>query len=404
MAGNGNWTAMGLNRSVKTRASIASSAKRWLGGLLSARRTALLPEIANISPDAIVITDANGIIRSFNPAAENLFGYAPAEVVGRNVKMLMPPHSRSGHDAHVSRYLATGQKRIIGTGRVVAGEKKDGSSVPLEIFVIESRLGPSPVFVAFIHDVTELQVEKRRVQELQRQLFQFNRLAEMGQVASGLAHEVNQPLTAIIYYLQAGRQLLATGATGAARPIDGILEKVEAQANRAADIVKRLRAFIDRRDGEHQCENLVTLIEEALALAIIGKAGRETRLKLELADTTPPVIVDRVQIQQVIVNLVQNAVHAMEGLPRRELTISTAAESADFVRVAIKDVGTGIAPEIAGKLFGEFVTTKEDGLGVGLSICKAIIDNHGGKIWAEANPGGGTTFQFTIPVYKAPDE
>jgi two-component system sensor kinase FixL len=180
-------------------------------------------------------------------------------------------------------------------------------------------------------------------------------------------------------------------------PIAGILEKVEAQTSRAADIVKRLRAFIDRREIERRRENLNSVIEEALALGIVGPASRTTRVRLQLTPDLPDVNVDRVQIQQVIVNFVRNAVDAMGELPRRELSILSSIEGAN-VRVAVSDIGSGIAPEIAGKIFGAFVTTKEEGMGVGLSICKAIIENHGGRIGFKPNEGGGTTFHFTLPI------
>ena len=181
-------------------------------------------------------------------------------------------------------------------------------------------------------------------------------------------------------------------------PIGAILDKAAAQTKRAADIVKRLRAFIDRRETERRSEHLASLIEEALALGIAGQAGQGTRVRLEIGGEMPTVNVDRVQIQQVIVNLLRNAVDAMEHLPRRELTIASAREGADLVRISVSDVGPGIAPEIADKLFGAFVTTKEEGMGVGLSICKAIVESHGGRIWFAPNDGGGTAFHFTLPI------
>ncbi len=358
-------------------------------------RAALLAAMEQTSSDAIITIDARGIMQSFNPAAERLFGYREEEAVGRNVKMLMPPHFRVEHDAHVRRYLETGEKHIIGIGRVVAGEKKDGSTFPIELSVGETKIGGAKVFVGFIRDLTEIQTEQRRVQELQRELFHVSRLGEMGQIASSLAHEVNQPLAAIMNYLQVGRQLVGERADDG--PIGGILEKVEAQTARAAEIVKRLRAFIDRREIERRPENLNKVIEEALALGIVGPASRMTRVRLLLIPDSPEVNVDRVQIQQVIVNLVHNAVDAMDQLPRRELSILSTVEG-DEVRVAVSDVGHGIAPEVAGKLFGAFVTTKEQGMGVGLSICKAIVENHGGRIGFKANEGGGTTFHFTLPI------
>lgn len=357
-------------------------------------RTGLLLAMERTSSDAIITIDALGIMQSFNPAAERLFGYRESEVIGRNVKMLMPPHFRSEHDSYVRRYLETGQKRIIGIGRVVAGEKKDGSTFPLELSVGEAEIDGHKLFIGFIRDLTEIRTEQRRVQELQRELFHVNRLAEMGQIASSLAHEVNQPLAAIMNYLQVSRRLIDDRDVGGA--VGGILEKIEAQTIRAAEITKRLRAFVDRRDVARQDENLNKVIEEALALGVVGAASRSTRVHLQLAPDLPDVCIDRVQIQQVIVNLVRNAIDAMEGEARRELSIRSAMEG-DVVRVSVADSGPGVAPEVAGKLFNAFVTTKEQGMGVGLSISRAIVESHGGRLGFTANDQRGTTFYFTLP-------
>ena len=373
----------------------------WLAGALGDRqaptldRTTLLAAMDETSFDAIITINAKGLIQSFNPAAERLFGYSQSEVMARNVKMLMPMHFRLEHDQYLANYLGTGERHIIGIGRVVAGEKKDGSVFPLELSVGESRIDGVPIFVGFIRDLTAIQSQQRRVHELQRELFHVSRLGEMGQVVSGLAHEVNQPLAAIMNYLQVAQQMVSTGAPA---PLGGVLEKAEAQTKRAADIVKRVRSFIDRRETECRRENLAPLIEEALALGIVGQAGQSTRVRLELGAELPPVNVDRVQIQQVIVNLLRNAVDAMEHQQRRELVISSSLGDKNAVRVSVSDVGPGISPEIADRLFGAFVTTKEDGMGVGLSICRAIVENHGGRIWFTPNVGGGTTFHFTVPI------
>ena len=348
------------------------------------------------SLDAIITIDDAAIVLSFNPAAQRLFDYAPHEVIGHNVKMLMPAHFRAEHDGYIKRFLDTGERRIIGIGRVVAGMKKDGSTFPMELSVGESRIEGKAIFVGFIRDLSEIQSEQHRVQELQRQLFHVSRLNEMSQLASSLAHEVNQPLAAIMNYVQVGRQL--AGDDEKAILVTGILEKIEAQTTRAADIVKRLRAFVDRREVERRPANLNTVIEEALGLAMVGPASRMTRVTLELTPNLPVVSIDRVQIQQVIVNFLRNAIDAMEHLPRREATVYSASEGGNAVRVSVADTGPGVSPEVAPKLFGAFVTTKVDGMGVGLSICKMIIEAHGGRIWSDRNAGGGATFHFTIPV------
>jgi len=358
-------------------------------------RAALLSAMEETSLDAIITIDQRGLMLSFNPAAQRLFGYAPQEVIGRNVKMLMPEPFRGEHDQYIGRYLGTGEKRIIGIGRVVAGQKKDGSIFPLELSVGESRVEGTPVFVGFIRDLTEIQSEQRRVQELQRELFHVSRLGEMGQLVSSLAHEVNQPLGAIVNYTQVARQMTDDAAL---KGLSGVLEKIEAQTNRAAEILKRLRNFIDRRDVEHKRESARQVIEEALALGLVGPASRSVRLTLDIAPGLPDVVIDRVQIQQVIVNLIRNAVDAMEGLARRELGVRAEADS-DVVRISVSDTGAGIPADMAPRIFGAFVTTKPEGMGVGLSICKTIVESHGGRIHFSAREGGGTTFSFTLPVH-----
>jgi two-component system sensor kinase FixL len=374
----------------------ASAGQPAAAGERPASRAALLYAMEQTSLDAIITIDDKGIVLSYSPAAQRLFGYAPHEVVGRNVKMLMPPHFRAEHDGYIRRYRETGERRIIGIGRIVAGQKKDGTTFPMELSVGESQIEGKAIFVGFIRDLSEIQSEQRRVQELQRQLFHVSRLNEMGQLASSLAHEVNQPLTAIMNYVQVGRQL--AGEDEKAKPLSAILEKVEAQTTRAADLVKRLRAFVDRREVERRPANLNIVIEEALGLAMVGPASRLTRLSLELAPDLPDVAIDRVQIQQVIVNFLRNAIDAMEHMPRREATVYSVRDGGKAVRVSVADTGPGIDPELAPKLFGAFVTTKQDGMGVGLSICRTIVEAHRGRIWFDRNGNGGATFHFTIPV------
>jgi two-component system sensor kinase FixL len=220
----------------------------------------------------------------------------------------------------------------------------------------------------------------------------------MGQLVSNLAHEVNQPLTAVMNYLQVGHELLGEAPPETQKPISAIFEKVEAQAKRAADIIKRVRGFIDRREFERRSENLSTLIEEALALGVIGASARGARVHLNLEPTLPSVSVDRVQIQQVLVNLMRNSIDAMQKASQRELSISAMRQDDNAVLISVADTGSGIAPEIANKLFGAFVSTKQEGMGVGLSICKAIIENHGGRIWHDASVTNGATFRFTLPI------
>lgn len=366
------------------------------------RTAALLHSVIETSPEAVVTIDARGIVLSFSQAAERLFGHAAAEVIGRNVKMLMPTHFREQHDAYIARYLATGERRIIGIGRVVAGQRKDGTTFPMELSVGEVAQAGQRVFTGFIRDLSEQQRTEMRIQEIQSELFHMSRLSDMGQFASALAHEVNQPLAAIANYSQAARQLAA--ANEQSRPLDGILAKVEQQADRAAQIIRRLRGFIEKHQIEYRAEDLNKVIEEALALALVGSRGRDTRVRLALSADLPAASIDRVHVQQVVFNLVRNAREAMTDSPAREILISSKPVDGGMIEVTVADTGPGLAPDVEARLFQPFVTTKVDGMGVGLSICRSIIEAHGGRLWYEAGAAGGAVFRFTVPVAKAPTE
>jgi two-component system sensor kinase FixL len=357
-----------------------------------------LYSILDTVPDAIVVIDAQGIIQSFSPAAERLFGYASAEVVGHNVKILMPTPYRETHDGYIERYLRTGERRIIGIGRVVTGRRKDGETFPMELQVGEFTFAGARYFTGFVRDLTERQEAERRVQDLQAELLHASRLSVMGQMASTMAHELNQPLTAVTNYLEAGRQLLASG-TGSTERLNEMMEKAIAQAQRAGDVIRRLRGFVSKGETERRIQNLNQLVEEALALALVGARQRGVRTSLELDHTLPPVLVDHVQVQQVVLNLVRNAVEAMEQVERRELTVGTrAVPEQGMAEVIVADTGPGIAPELADRLFQPFVTTKATGMGLGLSICREIVEAHHGRLTTAPVSSGGTVFRLTLPI------
>lgn len=362
------------------------------------RQEAYLRSILETVPDAMIVIDKHGVIESFSAAAERQFLYTADEVRGRNVSLLMPSPHREIHDSYLERYLTTNERRIIGIGRVVAGQRRDGSTFPMELSVGEVRQGPDRRFIGFVRDLTERQSTDRRVQELQAELTHVSRLTEMGQMASGLAHELTQPLTAASNFLSAAKRLLARPDEASNARAKAALDSSTAQIARAGEIIRRLRAFVKKADAEHSAENVVSLIEEASALALIGANERGVTVRFQLSANLPDVLVDRIQIQQVLVNLVRNAVEAMEQSPRRELTIATGTAEPSLVSVRVIDTGPGIAPEIADKLFHPFVTTKAQGMGVGLSICRSIVEAHGGRLWAEPGPVGGTIFCFTIPA------
>ena len=345
----------------------------------------------------MVVIDETGTMRSFSSTAERLFGYRPDEVLGHNVKMLMPEPYRTNHDRYIGRYLTTGERRIIGIGRVVVGQRKDGTTFPMELAVGEMRSAGVRFFTGFIRDLTERQATEARLQELQSELVHISRLTAMGEMASALAHELNQPLSAIANYLKGSQRLVATLSGEAVATLGDALDKATEQALRAGQIIRRLRDFVGRGEMETRVESITRLVEEASALALVGAKERGITVRYRLDQAVDRVVADRVQIQQVLLNLMRNAIEAMEATEQRDLTIASAAEDGGMVRIDVSDTGTGISPDVAERLFQPFVTSKAHGMGVGLSISRTIVEAHGGRIWAEPRAEGGTRFSLTLP-------
>jgi two-component system sensor kinase FixL len=365
------------------------------------KRSALhVQSILATVPDAMVVIDERGIVISFSSAAERLFGYAAAEVIGRNVKMLMPTHDAQLHDSYLQRYIATGERRIIGIGRIVVGRKADGSEFPMELAVGEALTEGHRIFTGFVRDLTEQRRAEIELHELQSELIHVSRLSAMGTMASTLAHELNQPLTAIANYMEAARDLLDTPDEETAELVREAVRESAGEALRAGSIVRRLRDFVARGEVDMRAERLSNLVEEATRLALVGARERNIRTFYDLDSNLDLVVVDRIQIQQVLVNLLRNAVEALADAPARDINISSAVDRDGMVRVSIADTGTGLSPQIAEQLFKAFTTTKSSGMGLGLSICRTIIEAHGGRIWYEDRPGGGATFHFTLIAAK----
>src|SRR6478609_8855449 len=358
-------------------------------------REAKLQSILDTVPEAMIVIDERGIMRSFSVTAERLFGWSAAEVIGKNVSILIPSPYRQEHDGYLYRYHTTGERRIIGIGRIVVGERKDGSTFPMELAVGEAKVGNDRFFTGFVRDLTEHRSQERRMQELQSELVHVSRLTAMGEMASSLAHELNQPLSAITSYLRGAATLLKAGETDKER-IREVLQRSAAQALRAGDIIKRLREFVAKGETQHALEDPAVLMEEAAALALVGAREQGVHVSLRCDRNLPDILVDKIQIQQVALNLIRNAVEAMETTSRRELSV-TVTRQRGFAFFTVADTGTGMNPEIAKHLFQPFVTSKPNGMGVGLSICRTIIEAHGGRISARANDGGGTVFEFTLP-------
>jgi two-component system sensor kinase FixL len=353
----------------------------------------MLRSVLETVPDGMVVIDSNGLIQSFSATAAKQFGYSEAEVIGENISVLMSEPHASQHDAYIERYLSSRERRIIGVGRVVAGRRKDGSTFPIELAVGEVQIGGKTYFTGFIRDLTESQDRERRLQELQSELIHVSRLTELGQMVAALAHEVNQPLAAIKNFLAASNRMIDSGRAAEAQQFQ---KKAAEQANRAVEIIRGLRQLVRKGDGAVQKVSVAKLLEEAVGLALVGAKRQGVEVDLAVDPALADAIVDKVQIQQVVINLIRNAIEAMAGRPVRSLAIAAAPEGS-MVAISVSDTGPGLPESVKSRLFQPFVTTKSNGMGVGLSICRSIVEAHGGTMIADSVPGTGTTFRFTIP-------
>ncbi len=361
-------------------------------------RDAHLQSILDTVIDATVVIDAEGGILSFNTSAVRQFGYQSEEVIGRNVSVLMPEPYGTQHDGYLTRYLTTGEKRIIGIDRVVVGRRKDGSTFPMKLAVGEVRSGDRIYFTGFIRDLTEHEESAAKLGQARSELARLARLNELGEMASTLAHELNQPLSAIANYVQGCRRMLEKLDDEHAGRLRGALDETARQAIRAGDIIRHLREFVTRGETDKAPEDIKQLVEEAGALALVGSRERGIKSVFEFGADSGMVLADGVQIQQVLINLMRNAMEAMRDSPRRELVVRTRPLPDDRMLVEVEDTGPGISEEVAERLFQPFVTSKPGGMGIGLSISKRIIESHGGELTMHRNQAGGATFSFTLPI------
>lgn len=344
--------------------------------------------------DGIIMIDETGAILSFNRAASALFGYGVDEIVGRNVRTLMPEPHGSRHDTYLRNYLETGEAKIVGIGRQVEGRRKDGSIFPMELGVAVVEQDGRRLFVGFTHDLSERRKFEARMQELHA-----DRLDLIEHVAVGLVHELKQPLAAIDAYLSVVRRLLQERDSSAEKAGEA-LDKAIDQVLRVSGIMDNMRQFMAREAIDKTLSPLNEVVRTACDFtdAIAREAGVVTETCLDAEDDQ--VVINQVQIQQVVVNLKRNAIEAMQNCEKRMLSVSTRRVEGEMIRVDVADTGPGLPETVKNRLFEPFTTTKPHGLGVGLSISRSIIEAHHGKLWAEENPDGGTIFTFVLPLAK----
>jgi two-component system sensor kinase FixL len=362
-------------------------------------RAAELNALLAVAAEAIVTMDQRGDITSINPAAERLFGYSSAEVVGSPVSRLMCEPDRSRHQDYLERYLETGKARIIGTGREVEALKKSGETVPIWLSVGEAVTEERKSFVAIMRELSTERAANRDQRLLESRLGHVARFSLVGEMAAGIAHEINQPLSAISTYAQAAIRLLASGD-----PDMGSLAEactaISKQAQRASQVIENLRNFIRRHEADLQMLDVNEVIRDVMPLVEADVRAAGADIAVDMAAGLPQACADAVQLQQVVLNLTRNAVDAMREMApdRRKLRIETRQDGPRQIRVAVSDTGPGVSPRLGEAIFHPFVTTKREGLGVGLAISRTIVQSHGGTLTYKNDPEGGAIFVISLPT------
>jgi len=355
--------------------------------------------------DAVVIIDHHGLVENVNPAACRLFGHEPGEMLGQNVAMLMPESDARVHDHHIGRYLETGEAHIIGIGRDVYAQRKDGSRFPVALAIGQLAGANPPRFVGFMHDLTGRHQDtaqriaaQEAVREARDRLTHVARLSTLGEMTTGLAHEINQPLTAIAMYARAAERL-ATQPDPELGEVVQALQQIASQALRAGEVIRRLRALVRHRHHEEELLDLNAVVRDLVVLAESDARMHHVRIELRLADDLPQVLGDTVQLQQVMLNLVRNAIDAVQQVPEQDRVVTLGTtRTALGVELSVCDRGAGLDPAIEGRLFEAFATTKPEGTGLGLAISRSIVESHGGKLAWKANTPQGCCFQFHLPA------
>ncbi|MCR5869312.1 MULTISPECIES: PAS domain S-box protein [unclassified Sphingomonas] len=367
-----------------------------------AAREAQMRSILETVPSAMLVIDIHGRILSFSPAAERLFGHAANDVIGSNVSILMNDDFGLRHNSFLERYLCTGERRIIGRPRILTALHADGSEFPIELHVGEAVYEDNRVFTGFITDLSERLRGEERLEQLANELTQIGRINAMGELAAALAHEINQPLAAIANHIATAEVILESDEVP-----DPIYERLLAQlcttreqTLRAGEIIRRLRDFVSRRDVDLRVEAVETAIREASALVLVGTQRLDVSVAYDLAPEAPYMFADKIQIQQVLVNLMRNALEALRATAadQRSIRVATRKLDGDRIEFSVSDNGPGLAKPILEQMFLPFNSTKGEGsMGIGLLICRRIVEAHGGTMSAQNNDQGGATFRFTVP-------
>ncbi|HUI61059.1 MAG TPA: PAS domain S-box protein [Steroidobacteraceae bacterium] len=348
--------------------------------------------------DGIVVIDHGGTIRNFNRSAEQLFGYSAAEAIGSNVSMLMTAEDRDAHDGHIRRYLADRVAHIVGIGREVNARRRDGTEFPAFLSVGVIAGSEPPRFVGIVRDISARRQADAQNHLLQDRLMHVSRLATIGEMASGIAHEINQPLAAMATYAQACDRLLDAPDPDIGE-VQAALKQISDQAVRAGDIIRRMRALARTGEMRRSPTDLNSVIDELTDLIGSDARAHGVQYRLELAPDLPEVIADRTQIQHVVLNLVRNALEALVIAPPQaaQLLISTRRTADGDAEIAVQDNGSGVDPRVRERIFEPFCSTKPTGTGLGLPISRNIVNMHGGTLELQPLASQGARFLVRLP-------
>jgi two-component system sensor kinase FixL len=360
-----------------------------------------LHALLDAAVDAIVVIDDGGKITTFNKAAERMFGYGAGDVIGQDISILMGEPDRAQHAGHLARYRATGEARIIGIGRDVQGRRVNGEMFPIALSVGEAADATGRRFVGILRDLSNQRAAEQRARSLEVRLAQVDRFNLMGEMAAGIAHEINQPLSAIATYAQAAKRMMQNEQPSV-EVLRDICTKVDDQARRAGQVIENLRKFIRKQEIHTQSLDVNKVVRDVLNLVEADAHAEGIPVRVETAGGLPTVRADAIQLQQVLLNLTRNSVDAMRGgLGRnRGILISTQRSERGGVRITVTDHGHGVSRQLGDNIFHPFVTTKREGLGVGLAISRTIVQSYEGGLTYTDNPEGGAIFSIELPAEK----
>jgi two-component system sensor kinase FixL len=360
-----------------------------------------LDALLDAAVDAIVIIDKEAMILRFNNAAESMFGYSSDEVLGQNVSMLMPDPYRSRHDDFVQRHRRTGTATIIGVGRDVKARHKNGEHFPIHLSVGEVQSAGTPRYVGIIRDLSEHRRIEDNLHEIEQQLLHADRLVTLGELTAGIAHEINQPLTAIAAFADAGERLLGMHKDEVDPELFTICRRISEQARRAGEVVKRLRALARRGALPKTWSDIRSNIKNVMLVTEYRIKNTEIKFVIDAPDELPMVYMDEVPLQQVLVNLINNAIDVLvaSGPSNPEICLSVRVNENEML-IAVEDNGPGIGKAAQDRLFEPFYTTKPNGVGLGLSICRNIIRAHGSDLHFEESERGGARFILGLPLNR----